>query len=727
VSAILATALPTLLAVFLAVLPGASQVRLEQAADQVLVISGGSGTQAWQIRYDSPSGLVDRKPILEVAEGASAWFGHGLWLRRLDTSKGVVTGRWRMPFNITGLKAEGVKVRVDFEDRGGDRVFRETVVLDPAAPQIPERPLHHLLLLRYSFVEPNWVFRPRSGNFLAVTAAEAKTLLPRMEEAVRRDPFSPWFQVLLAHLQQAAGDPRFVETLRAAVNNPHTDYTELFRLSARLDETGQADLAREAFERGYRDFLSRGLDPRQFTILITRLALYPVSFDRIPAERRDEILLRLYRLSPASEGADVAMRWRIRQLEQEGQSESASAWRARLQQAHAMGLSFWVTEWTSLLDPLILLVASTVLAGLASLIILYLRYRPQKRLDQAAGQRAGFRFLCMEYWDRRDRLRFFLVVLAAWLSVGLLSQLVNGILRVASVPVSLYGGSFAGPRNVWFLEERLPATPQRDLHLALAYQQSGEREKAASIYRRLPQFAVSWNNLGVLLKEAGKEGEARGAFEEALRLDPSLSEAALNLGRPASDPWTTQYRTYFPGKPMIAPPGRRQSLDAFLGTTWAGLALGSLGGPYLYRPDASLGVELPLPVRLLPAVMTLLMALALALLFVIPVREVTVAPEPRHWIGEVFFPGLSPRWGYAGGVVLLGWIYLLIQFFLFWRLGTPNILASIAVPNVVRSYGVAGTGSDFLRLINPSWIWIYAAPVVLFVVNLRMVLSGRRR
>ncbi len=720
---ILAAALAALLAVFLAVLPGTAQARLERTADHVLVISGGSGAQAWQLRYAINAAASEIKPQLVMAEGGLAWFSHGMWLRRLDTSKGVVTGRWRIPGNITGLKPEGAKVRVDFDDAySSDQGFHQDLVLDPAAAQIPNNPVNTLLLYRDAITEPQWVLRPLTSNFGSIAPAEAKARLPQIEDAVRRDPVSPWFQVMQAHLMQAAGDDRFVATLKAAVNNPNTDYTELFRISSRLDEIGQVDLAKDAFERAYRDFLSRGFDPRQLTILITRLVLYSVNFDKIPAARRDEMLLRLYRLSPAGEAADLAMELKIQELDEKGQKE------ARLQQAETVGLSFWVKEWGSLVDKLILLLAGAALSVLAAVIILYVRYRPQRRLDKAAGHRGGFRFMCLEYWDRSDRVRFFLIVLAAWLGLGIQGQLITAIIRVASVPVSLYSGSFAGPTNTWFLENRLPATPQRDLHLALAYQQSGQGDKAESLYRGLPQYAVAWNNLGVMLKEAGKEADARAAFERARQLDPSLSEAALNQGLPAPDLWTTQYQTYFPGKPMLAPPRRQQALEAFQGTTWTGICLRSLGGPFLGSQGlqglASQGTESSLPVRALPFALTLVLALALALLFLIPVREVTVTAGPRPWIAEALFPGMSPRWSFAGAAVLLLWTYLLVQTLLWWRFGSPYIITFIALPNLARSYGVSG---DILRLINPNRLWLYVAPAVLFIANLGIVLSGRRR
>lgn len=88
---------------------------------------------------------------------------------------------------------------------------------------------------------------------------------------------------------------------------------------------------------------------------------------------------------------------------------------------------------------------------------------------------------------------------------------------------------------------------------------------------------------------------------------------------------------------------------------------------------------------------------------------------------ETLFPGTSPVWSYFGGLALVGWTYFLVQdLLLFWK-GSPYIGTFISTPNVNRAYGVPGDFSDVLRLINPGWVWVYAAPAVLFVVNVILV------
>ena len=156
-------------------------------------------------------------------------------------------------------------------------------------------------------------------------------------------------------------------------------------------------------------------------------------------------------------------------------------------------------------------------------------------------------------------------MLAIWYAVGVIGSFVAGILLPFEAPLGFSMGNFGSPATVSWLERRRVWSPEWDLLLAIAYQQGGQKQRAEQLYRGLPQFAESWNNLGVILKEAGKEQEARQAFEQALQRDPGLAEAALNLGRPPQSLWTEHHQKYLPDRPMIAPPSQERIRNAMLG------------------------------------------------------------------------------------------------------------------------------------------------------------------
>jgi hypothetical protein len=124
----------------------------------------------------------------------------------------------------------------------------------------------------------------------------------------------------------------------------------------------------------------------------------------------------------------------------------------------------------------------------------------------------------------------------------------------------------------------------------------------------------------------------------------------------------------------------------------------------------------------LTAATVIFLAFSIALFLVLPHRDVTQPAGKWQTLWELLAPGTSPRWGVLGGFVLVLWMYFLLQDYPFSAFGTPYILAAIAIPNLA-GYGVPTPHgmSDVFALINPSWVWIYLAPAVLFAVNLVVV------
>lgn len=122
------------------------------------------------------------------------------------------------------------------------------------------------------------------------------------------------------------------------------------------------------------------------------------------------------------------------------------------------------------------------------------------------------------------------------------------------------------------------------------------------------------------------------------------------------------------------------------------------------------------------------LALSLAFLFLFPSRPVTQPAGRRQIICELLLPGTSPLWRAFGGLALLAWCYFLVQDLLMYGKGSPYIIAMLAMPNPQRAYGIPFEGGvdEVFRIINPSWVWVYLAPTVLFATNLVLVLRSRR-
>jgi tetratricopeptide (TPR) repeat protein len=751
-----------LLPIFLAVLalPAVATVTLTQTEGK-LELKGGQGKNQWTLTYGT-STTWKRQAVLAEVSPTRAYFSHGDWLRLLDTGKGVVIGRWHFPGEITEIHpAGGDSAEIIYQERtyatedvgkGKDTWFT-LWRFDPSKPQLPPIYISSLMLLHVPNSEgpKNWTSADtmyRVANVRGTPAFDAQRekaakaaqqFLPQAEALVARDPLSPSVRLILGRLLWLAKDPRAHEEYAKVLATPGSDFTEWFRISAALYSYGEHELAGQAFERAYQDFWQRDNDPRLLVPLITRLILFS-DWSRNPepseAERRYYVE-RYYRIAPYAEGAAFAWELYARQLERQG-SADAKLWQARADDVRRNGdfMGFADRSFNRRLDRLWLLIPGAVLAAIFYFVVINRRYRNQQRLDMAAG-RSRWRLTeaaTLRYWSSGERIGFLLLGIVAWAAIAIVGNSVAAILRSSSTPISAISGNLAGPVSEGYFRS-LPPTPGRDLLLAQNYLQSGDLKNAEQAYRTLPQFAEAWNNLGVTLKLTGRDAEARQAFERALALDPQLHEAALNLGRGPSDFWTQMHQQYAPERPMIAPPSAAAMRAAYQGG--AGLWFWTktiASGPFWLleegpsqftggsRSDSN--AERAFLIVVFAAVV-LAFAGAVALVFFVSHREVTQAPGKRFWILELLFPGTAPAWGALGGLVLLATCYFVFQLIAYWRLETPYIFTYLMVPNIARAFLVEASMRDVFALFGPGRLWLYGAPITLFVVNAALVLRAR--
>lgn len=600
----LSVAILAALAVFWAVSPVAgADIQMTQVPPNLLEITGGSGRQTWHLRYGTGPSLSGVKPQLLAVAGDRAYFSHGDWLRLIDAKHGVVIGRWHFPGEIAGLAALGKQVQVQlylggwWAIVGGPRAGW-TLTFDPDAPAIPNWPSVNWGMYGKPITEAAVPFKIAvaatfSSTAEKIPAERARQMIPAMEEAVQRDPLSPWFRIVLGKALLDIGDPRAGAVFQEAVRVPSTDFTELLRISTFLDDLGQADAARLAFERGYRDFLERGNDPRLLLNLWGRRNFYSVPWRVDPStELGRQFLERTYRLQPYGSFAELAWQLYANWLEKSGRGEEARTWRARVDEARVNSYGMQAISQILLLDHAILVFFAMIFAVPLYLLILWARYRPQRRLELTGERRltgepvrfslfffshwerreriaffavvlgalflaygltlvepgtlpmaqrsahphlvsGAFRVLLaavfgalpvavlyglllfrrhaprrlglgryfgwtnLQYWDWRERIAFLTIILAGWFAAGVAGGFLQRIGRHAESPYSFWMGSFAGPVTSRYLEGRLPvdlplpATPERNLLLAMAYQHNGENEKAERLYRQLPNFAES--------------------------------------------------------------------------------------------------------------------------------------------------------------------------------------------------------------------------------------------
>lgn len=684
-------------------------------AGKSLTISGSG----WQFTYGTlPARAAPTAELLPAAPG-KLWFRHGAWLRLIDTANGNVVGRWHLPGMpvklLPGKPPSSVEIeyeegwpairqRLSFNVEAPPRAYYSAAWNDPNVSRLSACEAHNLLAA--NFVSGDCVIRIRP-----LDPAAAKAGVARLEETARHDPLSPWIHVTLAKLMHETGDPRSQAVFSRALQIASTDFSELFGISAFLDQIGEPQLAQEAFDRGCADFLKRGN--------IAWLAAYAPYFIPASIARRShferQLQEREYKLAPGSYWRQVDWLSEAGRAERQGQLDEARLWRARVQEAGERSFNI-VRGWIWFLtNQFLFVLLAGILAGLGCLIFLYVRYLPEKGAD---GNRL-FPLLCS---TGAQRAAFLLIVVTVWLAAGFACAMSAGARRFIAMPFPL--GSLAGAPMRQYLQNRLPASSERTLLLALSSQQEGDSAQAERLYRAVPQFAESWNNLAVLLMESGREAEARQAFERALQLDPALSEAAFNLGRPASAPWLEAAQSHATRGALLAPPSRPRLIRAFLGSR-ASLLARSLAGPFadsdvsyndrgrrdrmLVFIDVLMGLAIVLPL--------------LAVILLILPREEALQDSLRPiWYCELLLPGLSPRWRAGGGLVLMAWFYVLAVLIAWLATGNP-----VLVQLSWYTYSPGAPSAVLSMLYHSPFAWsLAAAGLLLFAANAVLVSRQER-
>ncbi len=128
---------------FLAPVVMAAEIRIERPhLGQLRIVSAGDSNNGngWHIQYGTSR--YPRFPDNAIAlpgPAPVAYFSHRNWLRRIDTNKGIVTGRWRFPASIIALELAGRSVRVEVEERSRASTYR-SFDFDLDNPQIPYWP-----------------------------------------------------------------------------------------------------------------------------------------------------------------------------------------------------------------------------------------------------------------------------------------------------------------------------------------------------------------------------------------------------------------------------------------------------------------------------------------------------------------------------------------------------------------------------------------------------------
>jgi hypothetical protein len=700
----------------------AQDVRLERPSLNVIEITDG----AWRIRYGTTN-RIQAPPQLLAVSRERAYFAHGPWLRLIDTTAGMVMGRWRFPAQIEAMTDRGDgTIDVRFPLAGWYATPNMTVRFDPAAPEVPPWDTGGLLSYRVAEWEALELMKTDAPDDWPKTVPNAASALPQFDELIARDPSAPMFRLMRARLLREAGDPRAEGAFAEVFDATSNDFTEWFRISRILEMLLQPErgLMTRAYERAFRDFIARGRDPRLVDTLIARLVLFLPGVG-IPSSEtaRRSYLDQLYPLAPTSEATERGWAFHARALAQAGDETAAALWRERAEASRRESMFLGTLDVQLRHDRGLLLAIAASVAAIIFLVTRRVKYMPQMKMRRTAatrsGQRAAWVFGALGYWTRRERWSLLLLVAIGWLSMGYSRTYAVVMTRALSLQVHV--GALSGPEDF----SRYPPSDERTLLQAISLQPIDAAE-AERLYRSIPQFAESWNNLGVLLARAGNDAESRNAFARASALDPTLGEAILNTTGQATTQATQTFQKYAPaGMKMTALPARERVIRAYVGPAWSQRHARILLGPFSMVGVPSdlnylFNVLVMLPMIVGSALLVILIV-ALSLVALVPKRDATVPPSRATGIIELAIPGLAAPWRWAGALVLLTWCTgLLAAFFQAW-FSSPYFLMAVSQAGILRAFGYDSAYFD----LNPPMVLLLGVPIVLWVANALLIRAAR--
>lgn len=698
----------------------AQGVRMERPLPNLIEISDG----VWKVRYGTTFRGPTR-PQLVVVSRERAYFVHGPWLRLIDTVKGMVVGRWRFPGFIEAVNDAGTgSVDVRFQLSPGHVSPNMTVRFNPATGDVP--PWDNGGLLGYRVAE--WeavelILTAAPFEDWPKAAAGAIEALPLFEELIARDPSAPMFRLMRAKLLREAGDARADAAFAAVFDAGSNDFTEWFRISRILALLPQPEpmLAARAYDRAFRDFIGRGRDPRLVDTLIARLVLFlPGEAINTSEAARRSYLDQIYAIAPTSEATERVWAFHAAALDRSGDAAAAAEWRTRAATSSRESLFLATLDFQLRHDRGVLIALSAILAAVIFIVTRRVKYAPQLRMRRTATMRSGHRaervFSGLAYWTRRERWSLLLLLVAGWLALGYSRTYAQVIARSFAMPIRV--GMISGPENF----DRYPPSAERTLMQAISKQVVNDAAEAERLYRSIPQFAESWNNLGVLLARAGNEAESRDAFARALAIDPALGEAIVNSTGQATTQATQTFQKYAPaGKKMMALPGRERFLRAFVGPAWAQRYARMWLGPFevfqsMHITDY-LAEVLFRPALVAGALLLVILIVAVGLVALIPKRDATVSPGRATAIIELVIPGIAAPWRWAGTLVLLLWCTTVLAAALQLTVSSPYLLMAVSQPGILLAFGYPRTYAD----LNPPITLLIGVPILLWVANLALI------
>lgn len=726
---------------------GASEYAMEKGELKATDTKDGQPTVVWTLRLAGEVHATKEDFQKPVVVGPHLFANVGNHLYILNAAQGVVLQRIDLPERCSKLEADGTAgvvaqitpswgpeprwtrsyhVGLEHHDVPFTRV--STLILE----RIPARLAPAILEANLKAAPKplklglNDRTKPEARPFVEATIGE-------LMELEKRDPTNLWLGLYRGEYLYEIGRKEEAQVAFESVfqHDPQYD-TQLIGMVNELDAFAPA-LAERAFERGMKALYARGYQPEMCSGLINLMISYGAAKDieKIDPndpknlDRMNQIGERLWVVAPYAEMVHFYYDGLSRANDKAGRSAEAATWKQRAVQAMANDGPFGSMDVIDRSGQSATLMMALLAALMMAFFVKTVRVSKVSHLTKGPYWK---RTLVFRFWTKAEQVGFLICIALIFFANYQLSRGIKIISISAAQPLAGISGFAAHPANLEYWK-KAQGNPDGDLHYAMYLQEAGDLEGAAALYARLPQ-AQAKNNLGVIRDKQGKAEEAKALYEQALAADPTLTEAACNLGRNTDDPALLRRVKYGGPSKLLARPNTEQRDEAMANYGGAGtplflsLAAFSSSGEVSDTPWGTWLVYLMLILG------GLMVVVSLFLPHVPPPEDMPGGITSKIGWGMGFLvPGTARQWSVFGTAALTVFFFsYFVSSFLQESEGmSTNFVESIAFPNFMKSYGPVPAVEAGKELQTPLRAFVISTQnwwLMLFAVNLAVVGVG---
>lgn len=710
--------------------------------------------EIWKISFPSIKGKkMLFGPTKEI--NGKMYFGYASFIMELDLLRAQFTGRYPLLGEITKLETDeqnrlvihtfnGIRGKI-WDKESTITVTPEQLKIVSQLGTITNRNYDSLYIKRKdaeNLSEEVGIIDIQSLMDKKYDKEKLERIRKEFLKATEADTTNPWYYIYLGLISDNLEKRVYADIYyKKALDTSGLVFYDYFQISTLYEYLDKRNLADIAFEKGIQDFLGRGYTPEQLTSVQSVLNyanwLIP-SINKLKDKDVDRTVLlieRFYKLSPFKEGNFNMLNGTVKYLINKGRLMEAKEWQVKADNSRGF---FFPGDYSIIMADIALnLLLASVISFVLFFFVFFLRDIALFLEDKKHNNTDFTEFFKRRYISKYTILSFVLLYLFSLVALGFASNTIGVVSKMVKEPPTINSGTWGNYATVKYFSKGLGNVPEKNLFLAIAYQQLKDYDTAEKLYKSMNN-PESHNNLATLYMRSGKKQQALSELDKALSMDKYMIEARYNrsLLNPEKKLETRNskvemYRAYAPNLPMIALPEEKYYRNAF----YSGIKIQDFNpvNIMLFRKffGASNNPIIQSSTWIVPLfiLITVFMLFMPSLVF-IPQTKVNTSNQNylRRLLG-MFIPGFSYNWKLLGPLVFAIWLGMGITVLFYFGLSfesvkpTLGLLSTYALPDYSKLSPVASFELPFSKEIGVICSFIF---IMIWLYNFFFVLISKR-